>query len=165
MDNEIRQKQLSCTSQTCLEFEQDGSAQEAIDILREMLRMKEEAAVKLESLFTSQIMALRECGISDISVLGIAEALENELVTNLGEMEVIAERLAVITRMDDIREAYGNISDRILKDVGEMIEGMRRDRTEALDNEEAMQRIEWAETVERLVPVNKNVKITNHFNY
>ena len=90
-------------------------------------------------------MPLRRYGISDLSVLGIAEALENELVTNLGEMEIIADRLAIVTHNNDIRDGYGNISESLLDGVKEMLEEMKEAREKAINDDDALQKVEWGD--------------------
>lgn len=143
---ELQTKQIKATSRLCLEFEEDcGSAQEKIDTLRQLLRIKEIASRKLAGTFNEQIIPLRSSGVSDLSVLAIAEALENELVTNLGEMEVIADRLAMVTHNHDIRDAYGNISERLLGDVTEILDGMKTAREEAVNDDDTLQKIEWGD--------------------
>lgn len=143
---ELQRKQINSTSKLCAEFERDcDSTQEKINTLRSLLRIKEIAARKLEEFFTSQIMPLRRYGISDLSVLGIAEALENELVTNLGEMEIIADRLAIVTHNNDIRDGYGNISESLLDGVKEMLEEMKEAREKAINDDDALQKVEWGD--------------------
>lgn len=148
---EIQQKQIEATRQICIEFERDSdSAQEKINTLRQMLRMKENAARRLEEFFYEQIMPLRRNGISVISVLGVAEALEHELLTTLGEMQVIADRLANVTHLDNIRDGYDNIADNITDGINSTLESLRADKEEAVNDNDAFQRIEWAETWESL---------------
>ena len=148
---EIQQGQIEATRQICVEFERDSdSAQEKINILRQMLRMKEDAARRLEEFFYKQIMPLRIIGISGISVLGIAEALEHEILTTLGEMQVIADRLAIATHINDIRDGYDNIADNITDGINSTLESLRADKEEAVNDDDAFQRIEWAETWESL---------------
>jgi hypothetical protein len=148
---DLQLKQINSTSQLCAEFESDcESTQEKIDTLRSLLRIKEMAARKLEEIFITQIMPLGRIGISDLSVLGIAEALENELVTNLGEMEVIADRLALVTHNNDIRDGYGIISERILSDVAEMLERMKETREQAVNDDGTLQKVEWGDMWENL---------------
>jgi hypothetical protein len=154
MDNkDIQQKQIETTSQICVEFERDSdSAQEKINILRQMLRMKEDAARRLEEFFYKQIMPLRRIGISGISVLGIAEALEHEILTTLGEMQVIADRLAIATHINDIRDGYDNIANNITDGISDTLQSLRADKEEAVNSEDALQRIEWADTWDNLNP-------------
>ena len=155
---ELQSKQIKATSELCIEFERDCDSQkEKIDTLRSMLRMKETAARKLYAIFETRIMPLRRFGISDISVLGIAEALENELITNLGEMEVIADRLAIATHNNDIRDAYGSISAKLIDDVKDILESMRETREEALNDNDSLQRVEWCDTWESLNNETKNL--------
>ena len=150
---DIQQKQIDTTSQICIEFERDSdSVQEKINILRQMLRMKEDAARRLEEFFYKQIMPLRRIGISGISVLGIAEALEHEILTTLGEMQVIADRLAIATHIDDIRDGYDNIANNITDGISDTLQSLRADKEEAVNSEDALQRIEWAETWDNLNP-------------
>lgn len=148
---ELQTSQIMATSRLCLEFEEDsGSVQEKIDTLRQMLRIKEIASRKLAGIFNEQIIPLQSFGISDLSVLGIAEALYNELVTNLGEMEVIADRLATVTHNNDIRDAYGNISERLLGDVTDRLDIMKITREEAVNDDEVLQKVEWGDMFENL---------------
>ena len=115
-----------------------------------MLRIKEIGARKLFDVLTIQIMPLRNYGISDLSVLAVAEALENELVTNLSEMEVIADRLAIATHNPDIRDGYGNISDSMIYDVKEMLIGMKKAREDADKDDLILQKIEWGDMWDNL---------------
>ena len=115
-----------------------------------MLRIKEIGARKLFDVLTTQIMPLRNYGISDLSVLAVAEALENELVTNLSEMEVIADRLAIATHNPDIRDGYGNISDSMIYDVKEMLIGMKKAREDADKDDLILQKIEWGDMWDNL---------------
>ena len=143
---EFQSRQINVTSNLCLEFEADcESLQEKLDTLRAMLRIKEIGARKLFDVLTTQIMPLRNYGISDLSVLAVAEALENELVTNLSEMEVIADRLAIATHNPDIRDGYGNISDSMIYDVKEMLIGMKKAREDADKDDLILQKIEWGD--------------------
>ena len=148
---DLQNRQIKTTSDLCYEFEDDCSSQkEKINTLRSMLRIKEIGARKLADVFDTVILPLRRIGISDISVLGIAEALENELITNLGEMEIIADRLAIATHTSDIREAYGNISDRILSDVREVLEEMKEAREKAFSDDNVLQKLEWGDMFDNL---------------
>ena len=143
---EFQSRQINVTSNLCLEFEADcENQQERIDTLRSMLRIKEIGARKLFNMLTTQIMPLRNYGISNLSVLAVAEALESELVTNLSEMEVIADRLAAVTHNINILNAYSSISERLLGDVTEMLDGMKIAREEAVNDDNTLQKIEWGD--------------------
>lgn len=152
MDNkDLQARRIEATSRLCLEFEKESdSVQEKINALRSLLRIKEIASRNLVDIFTTHIMPLRRFGISALSVLGIAEALEIELSTNLGEMEVIADRLAVITHTSDIRDAYGNISDKLLGEVSEMLDDMKKDRESSFSDDGTLQKVEWGDLWDHL---------------
>ena len=143
---EFQSRQINVTSNLCMVFEADcENEQERIDTLRSMLRIKEIGARKLFNMLTTQIMPLRNYGISNLSVLSVAEALESELVTNLSEMEVIADRLAAVTHNINILNAYSSISERLLGDVTEMLDGMKIAREEAVNDDNTLQKIEWGD--------------------
>lgn len=148
---ELQSRQINVTSKLCLEFEEESeSPQEKIDTLRSMLRIKEIGARKLFDLLATQIMSLRNYGVSDISVLAIAEALENELVTSLSEMEIIADRLALAMHMNDVREAYGNISDGMINDVKEMLSDMKKTIEDVDADDNILQKVEWGDVYDNL---------------
>lgn len=143
---ELQERQIQATTKLCLEFEDESeNLQEKIDTLRAMLRIKEIGSRKVLDVLITQIMPLRNNGVSDLSVLAIAEALENELITNLSEMEIIADRLALVMHMDDVRDAYGNISDSMIYDVKKMLEGMKDAREDANKNDRTLQKVEWGD--------------------
>lgn len=148
---ELQSRQINVTLKLCLEFEADSESQrERIDTLRSMLRIKEIGARKLFDVLTTQVIPLRNNGVSDLSVLAIAEALENELVTNLTEMEVIADRLATVTHNINILNAYSSISERLLGDVTEMLDGMKIVREEAINGDDTLQKVEWGDMYDNL---------------
>ena len=148
---ELQSRQINVTSKLCLEFEADSeSQQEKIDTLRSMLRIKEIGARKLFDVLTTHIMPLRDYGVSDLSVLAIAEALENELVTSLSEMEVIADRLALAMHMNDVREAYCNISDGMINDVKEMLSDMKKTIEDVDADDNILQKVEWGDVYDNL---------------
>lgn len=143
---ELQDRQIEVTSKLCLEFEDESeNLQEKIDTLRAMLRIKEIGSRKLFDVLTTQVIPLRNNGVSDLSVLAIAEALENELVTSLSEMEVIADRLALAMHMNDVRDAYGNISDSMIYDVKKMLADMKDAREDADKDDSILQKVEWGD--------------------
>ena len=152
MDNKgLQSRQINVTSKLCLEFEEDSENQrERIDTLRSMLRIKEIGSRKLFDVLTTQVIPLRNNGVSDLSVLAIAEALENELVTSLSEMEVIADRLALAMHVNDVREAYGNISDGMINDVKEMLSDMKKTIEDVDADDNILQRVEWGDVYDNL---------------
>lgn len=148
---ELQSRQINVTSNLCLEFEADcENQQERIDTLRSMLRIKEIGARKLFDMLTTQIMPLRNYGISNLSVLAIAEALENELVTHLSEMEVIADRLSIATHNPDILNGYGCISDRMICEVKEMFSGMKKTIEDVDADDNILQKVEWGDMYDNL---------------
>jgi len=67
-------------------------------------------------------------------------------------MQVIADRLAIATHIDDIRDGYDNIANNITDGISDTLQSLRADKEEAVNSEDALQRIEWAETWDNLNP-------------
>ncbi len=141
--NEIQDKQIKALQAVCQSFVDDAETPEAkVALLREFLKVKEIASSHLSEFLHKDIKNLLSCGVSAVSVLSIAEAVRNELTTNLAQMEIFADRLSSVLHHSDIREAYGNISERLMSEADELIEPLRLLAEEAMNDATKLEEVE-----------------------
>ncbi len=154
---EIQEKQLEALQAVCKSFEDEAETpKEKISLLREFLQVKETAAKNLATFMAIDVMNLIKCGASAVSVLNIANTAKQELSTNLAQMEIFADRLAIALHLPDIREAYGNISERAQIEADKILNELTRKVNEALNDNERLQEMESQDVWENFSREYKN---------
>lgn len=121
------------------------SREETLDSLRRLLQMKEKAITILIDHLERYVVNLKNQGISGASVAVVGSGYKQAISTAASQMVVFAEEMARLTHDQDISFAYNRISDRVDRQVNNILDPfVEQQETLLQDEDEAMHQECWA---------------------
>ncbi len=128
--------------------DEDMEPSSRVDVLRQVLQMKERAANAIFEELKNTITRLSGNGVSSVSLFEIACAFLKALEASASQMEVFASELAgLIHNTDiDIEDCYVRISERIVNNAENLIKPLKESKEKAVSGVDSMIYAEIYET-------------------